>query len=133
MKIKNKEENNSTIGTIFFLPKKKGQIMVGKYCHCGIIYKNKLYETIEEGCGHYGHCVEKEDIFSPQFKKQKAVFLATKIYPEKIEQEINSGTSPSQFVLRVMGMSNLKGKETGSLQPSDVYKMIGRKKYDSHF
>ena len=100
--------------------------MVGKYCHCGVIYNKKLYET-KDG---YGHCIEKEDIFSHQLKKQKAVFLSTKIYPEKIEQEINSGTSPSQFVLRVMGMSNLKGKETGSLQPSDVYKMIGRKKYD---
>ena len=130
MKIQNDREVNSTIGTIFFLPKKKGQTMVGDYCHCGIIYKNKLYETIEEGCGHYGHCIEKEDIFSPQLKKQKAVFLSTKIYPEKLEQEITSGTSPSQFVLRVIGMSNLKGAEKGSLQPSDVYKMIGRKKYD---
>jgi hypothetical protein len=122
------ESCNSPIATIFFLPKRKGEMIVGNYNHCGIMYDNKIYEIID-GCG-YCYQKMKAGFRLVQLKLENAVFLETKIFPEKIEQEIISGTNNVQFVLRVMGMSNLKGADKGSLQPSDVYKMIQRKKHD---
>jgi len=148
MKIQEIEEDNSTIATIFFLPKKREQMMVGKYWHCGIIYKDKVYQILSGTSPfsplHFAQLltikftepffllpsIENLKTYLPKLKKEKEVFLSTKIYPEKLDQEINSGTSGEQFVLRVMGMSNLKGDDKGNLQPTDVYKMIERKKYD---
>jgi hypothetical protein len=125
---KDQESDKSTIATIFFLPKRKGEMIVGKYNHCGIMYDNKIYEIID-GCG-YCYRKMKACFKLVQLQLEKAVFLETKIFPEKIEEEIISGTNNVQFVLRVIGMSNLKGAEKGGLQPSDVYKMIERKKHD---
>jgi len=119
-------EDNSNIATIFFLPKNKGEMMIGKYWHCGVIYNGQVYETFDQGYSSITHVSKR----MPELKKEKAVFLETKIYPEKLDREVNSGTSCEQFSLRVMGMSNLKGTDKGNLLPSDVYKIIQRKKYN---
>jgi hypothetical protein len=123
-----KENDKSSVATVFFIPKKVGQMMVGKYRHCGIIYGKKTYE-IWDGIYNYMPVIQDLKSAMPHLKREKAVFFETKIHPEKIDREINSKTSSAQFVLRVMGMSNLKDAEKGSLCPSDVHKIIGRKKY----
>lgn len=121
------ENDNSVIATVFFLPKKKEQMMVGEYWHCGIIYNEQVYEAFDDGHNSIVHASKR----MPELKKEQAVFVETKIYPDKLDQEVKSGTSCDQFVMRVLGMSSLKGADKGNLQPSDVYKVIKRKKQKS--
>ena len=119
------ESDNSVIGTVFFLPKTKDKIMIGNYWHTGIIYNGNVYETFNHGHNAITSSAKR----LPELKKENAVFLDTKIYPEKLEREIKSGTSCEQFVLRVIGMSVLKGDDKGHLQPGEVYTMIKNRKH----
>ena len=64
--IKDVEKDNSSIGTIFFIPKKKGEMMVGAYRHCGIIYDNKTYEILDETLIQTS---------LPSLKKEKAILI----------------------------------------------------------
>jgi len=119
------ENDGSIIATIFFVPKQKGKIMVGKYEHTGIIYKDKVYETFGGliAISRDGARRIKE------LKKEKAVFLETKMYPERLNGAIvlDCGNTCSNFVLKTMGML-ARSSDNKSLQPSDVYKMVKKKK-----
>ena len=119
------ENDGSIIATIFFVPKQKGKIMVGKYEHTGIIYKDKVYETFGGLIG-----ISKDSTKRiKELKKEKAVFLETKIYPERLNGAIvlDCGDTCSNFVLKVMGMLD-RSSDNESLQPSDVYKMVKKRK-----
>lgn len=111
--------------TIFFIPKVKDDFIMGDYRHMGIIYNGKVYEAFRDGTYSIGNEKRNLPILT---KKEKATFLQTEIIPEKLEQEIKSETSCEQFVLRVMGMSMLKGKDRSNLYPQDIYNIIKNKK-----
>lgn len=56
---------------------------------------------------------------------QKAVFIrARKIIEEKLDAEINSGTSCDEYVLRCIGFSDSSGEDKGDKFPDDVYKAL---------
>ena len=68
--------------------------------------------------------VSSEEHRRAELEEQGAVFFNALIQPEKLSSELKSGTSCEQFVLRVLGLSELTGGDKGSLWPDDVYKML---------
>jgi len=116
----------SAMGTVFFVQKKVGEMMAGLYRRIGLIYGDKTYEIVD--LLQPTPVIEDKKTKLAKLKKEKTEFLETKILPEKLEQEINSGTDGTQFVLRVMGMSNMKGADKNNMQPQDVYDIIRKRK-----
>jgi len=115
--IKLSQSNTATIFFVPFNPKSfEKHIVKGDLQHTGVIYNGTVYETFNHGKFN----VESESTRKPELEKQNAIFFQYPIIPNKLS-EVNSGTSCEQFVLRVMGKSNLIGPNKGSLYPQDVH------------
>lgn len=97
----------------FFLPvetRSKGlpplTEMVGKYWHAGIIHDGRVYECFNHGRYSISGLDEAK---VNSLKEQKAIIVDIIGDVGKIEGEITSGTSCSEYVARVVGLSSNSG------------------------
>ena len=116
----------SAMAKVFFLPKATRPSNLPPlslqctYWHTGIIYNGRVWETFNNGRNAVTSSATR--IF--ELSEQKAEYVNVRIYPEKLESEINSGTSCEQFVLRVTGHSPLTGSNKGEYFPDDVHQLL---------
>lgn len=95
--------------------------MVGKFWHAGIIYDGKVYECFNHGKNSISDFEEKK---KQELISQNAVFVDIKSFDaNKINSEINSGTDCSEYVARVVGMSQNVGAKK-EFWPEEVYDFI---------
>jgi len=112
-------------GYVFFIPLQKEEDRVpylkGRFQHVGVYVKNTFYE-----------CFNYENInISDANKRIKRLSELNPIYipiknidTYKIYDNIFSGTCCDEFVARVIGLSNEKGKDKGKYFPEDIYNII---------
>jgi len=113
---------------VFFLPKttrprnlpRVEHPRIKRFWHTGVVFQGKVYETFN---------FEKFSIGELPFRgkellSQRAVFCEVHILDERLENELKSGTSCDEFVLRVPGHSQRTGNDKGDQCPDDVYKLI---------
>lgn len=112
-------------GLIFFLPintrpNHYPPIKIpGSYWHTGVIYAGKVYE-----CFNYEkYSVSNLEERKPELDRQKARYVPFRVFPSKLD-EVKSGTSCENFVLRAIGISRLIGPNKGELYPQDAYNII---------
>ncbi len=116
-------------GLVFFLPLETrpknifslSHPNIKKYWHTGIIYHGSVYETFDYGKFAISKIIDR----GLELLEQKAVFvLVPSIDEEKLQNELKSGTSCDEYVLRCTNMSDKKGTDKGDKYPDDVYKLL---------
>lgn len=96
------------------------QKMVGKFWHAGIIHNGKVYECFNFGRNSVSEFDEKR---KQELNDQKAVFVDIGVNKDKLLSEINSGTDCSEYVARVIGLSENNGNKK-EYWPEEVYNFI---------
>lgn len=94
--------------------------LVGKFWHAGIIHDGKVYECFNHGRNSIS---DYNDERNKELEKAGAIFV--EIIPDegKIDSEITSGTSCSEYVARVVGMSSNTGPKK-EFWPEEVLQFI---------
>ena len=96
------------------------QKMVGKFWHTGIIHEGKVYECFNFGRNSVSEFDEKK---KEDLAEMKAVFVDIDANEKKLKSEISSGTDCSEYVARVVGMSQNTGDKK-EFWPEQVYNFI---------
>lgn len=98
--------------------------MVGKFWHTGIIHNGKVYECFNFGRNSVSDFDEEQ---KQKLRKQKAIIVDVNIVDvDKIYSEIESGTSCSEYVARVVWMSSNTGVKK-EYWPEQVYNFLTNK------
>ena len=100
------------------------QKMVGKFWHTGIIHEGKVYECFNFGRNSVSEFDEKK---KEDLAEMKAVFVDIDANEKKLKPEISSGTDCSEYVARVVGMSQNTGDKK-EFWPEQVYDFLVDKK-----
>lgn len=97
--------------------------MKGNFWHTGIIYEGKAYECFNYGRSAISDCGKER---MDALHAMQAVIVDADIDERKLLSEINSGTSCSEFVARVIGLSRDEG-EAKEYWPQDVHDYLMRR------
>lgn len=125
---------NKPIGVIYFLPTEFRPITLpplpiilkdSKYWHTGIAYNNKCYECFNFGRYRISQLKKRYK----EFPIGHVDFINYYIDLHKLQSEINSGTSCSEYVAKVTGLSNRTGYNKGIYFPDDIFRIL-KEKYD---
>lgn len=116
-------------GVVFFLPldtrpaslPKFSHPKIKQFWHTGIIYKGKVYETFN----HAKYSISPVEDKLKELIAQSGVFIkAPNLIEKKLVEDISSGTSCDEYVLRCLGISNRTGSDKGDKFPDDVYDIL---------
>jgi len=128
----NRNIESRYIGIIYFLPAKFRLVNLppiptilknSKYWHTGITYNNKCYE-----CFNFGrYNISLMRIRYREFPNGQFTAINHPIDINKLKSEITSGTSCSEYVARVVGLSNKTGPDKGLYLPDDLYRILNDK------
>jgi len=120
---------NRSTGSIYFLPTEFRPISLpplptilnnSKYWHTGIIYDNKCYECFNFGRFRITQLKKRYK----EFPTGHVILINYPIDINKLKSEITSGTSCSEYVARVVGLSNITGANKGIYLPDDIFNIL---------